>query len=490
MSSDISERSLFVVGDDAQSIYGFRGSSIELILNFEKFYPGSKEIVLNQNYRSTQPILDLAEQVLSLNPNQKKKNLFANNQSKDLRVHFYQARNEKDEGDYIVRDLFTRYVENDTSHKAATNLAPATKSISGTKDNDEVFLVTEEMEYGSQSGISSMFDQYLNTSDMGNLSAGTKLWFEPDNQHVYNPRSWQVPVTNWSQVSQLNDCVILYRTHAQSRAIEEALLRHKVPYRLVSGTRFLDRKEVRDVVAILRFLSNGNDNIALSRFLPLILEGVGAKTLEKIFAFLEDPEYPLAPKVQKQISELLTKFANSFVQHDSLIDLTKHLLVDLGYYTYLKKEYPNKEEFLIRSENIAEIFSLMLPFDENTELGMQDKLTEFLAQIMLMSNADTGGDLENSPKINLMTLHQSKGLEFETVYLVGIEDGLLPHQNSLFEPDGLEEEVRLAYVGITRAKKHLHLIAAGSRLIFGQVKNFPLSRIFRPFLDRYCIRVR
>jgi DNA helicase-2/ATP-dependent DNA helicase PcrA len=141
-------------------------------------------------------------------------------------------------------------------------------------------------------------------------------------------------------------------------------------------------------------------------------------------------------------------------------------------------------------ENIGEIYSLMLPFDDDKELMMVDKLTNFLAHISLMSMVDNSATDPTQPKINLMSLHQSKGLEYETVFLVGCEDGLLPHSNSFNEPDGMEEEVRLAYVGVTRAKKNLFLTCAQSRITFGQIKTNPASRIFRPFLDKYCKRVR
>ena len=349
------------------------------------------------------------------------------------------------------------------------------------------------------SSISSMFDVYLKPTSSNSSQnpfgsyfgdVSSEITFSPTYQNSFGKTEyWMPPPTDWSTISALNDCVILYRTHSQSRSIEEIFLKNKLPYRLVSGTRFLDRKEIRDIIAMLKFMANGSDKIALSRFLPLVLEGVGAKTLEKIIAYLEDYEYPLAPKYQSMLVDILTKIQNCW-SCKTLIDLCKELVIVSGYDRYLKKEYPTKEEYNSRKENIGEIYSLMLPFDNDQELSLTEKLTHFLAHISLMSTVDNSATDPNQPKINLMSLHQSKGLEYETVFLVGCEDGLLPHSNSFNEPDGIEEEVRLAYVGVTRAKKNLFLISADSRVTFGQIKANPPSRIFRPFLDKYAKRVK
>ena len=483
------KRSLFVVGDDAQSIYGFRGSKIELILSFHKFYPKVKEIVLNQNYRSTQPILDLAEQVLSHNQDQKKKNLFTNNPQSNLFVHYFLARNERDEAEFIVKKLSE--LANGANFE---NSNPNPEEKAAIPAQDMVEFVPDKPTISKSNSISSMFDVYLDTNDLDlNNIIGKRLWSEVDNYsgNSYSSNSWQVPLVNWDKVDKLNQVAILYRTHSQSRAIEETFLKHKIPYKLVSGIRFLDRKEVRDVLSMLKYISNPGDLLSLSRFLPLILTGVGPKTLDKIYAWLEDKNYPLPPKFQDQVTDVLAKFQAAKLHHANLIDFTKEVITTTGYLEYLKQEYPNKEEFNTRSENIAELYSLMLPFQEQTELDLSAKLNEFLTQILLMSAMEAKEkDNDNQPKVSLMTLHQSKGLEFDMVFLIGCEDGLLPHQNSLLEPGGLDEEVRLAYVGVTRAKKDLYLTAADSRVQFGQIKANPISRIFRPFLDTHAKRVR
>ncbi len=464
-------RSLFVVGDDAQSIYGFRGSKVEIILNFESEYPGTEEIILNQNYRSTQPILNLAEQILSHNPHQKKKDLFTENKDEIDVVH-YHASSDRDEAEYIIRRLQVLYGQAEVVEEApADNIS---------FEPDEMFERPQERQKPPSSNpVSNMFDVYLDIEEFGAPSpiSSSASW-----------DSWKTPVYDWKNMPQLNDCVILYRTHSQSRSLEETFLKYNLPYRLVAGVKFLERREIKDVLSMLRWLRNGDDKLSLSRFLPILLEGVGTKTLEKIFAYLEDETYPLPPKHSQQLNTLLFKLQSLWSHNSKLADMTKELIYGSGYTTYLKREFPSKDQYQARLENINELYSLMLPFDEDETLALPDKLKAFLDKISLMTTAEEEVSDKESPKINLMSLHQSKGLEFETVFLVGVEDGLLPHQNSFFEPDGLAEEVRLAYVGVTRAKKHLYLISCQSRIQFGQVKANPISRIFRPFLDKYCRR--
>ena len=338
-----------------------------------------------------------------------------------------------------------------------------------------VVFVPENTTYENNDPISKMFDfAFSNNSSDG---------FSNSIPQVAKTNYWTPKNIRWNQIEGLNKSAVLYRTHSQSRAIEETFLKYKIPYRLVSGTRFLDRKEIKDVLAMLKFMSNGDDKISLARFLPIILDGVGPKTLEKIFAYLEDSSFALPLKFQAQIGDLFVKFANLF-EHKTLIDLAKELIVTSGYARYMKSEYPDKDEYKERMENVGELYSLMLPFDQDQNLNIYSKLEQFLLQTTLMSQQDANEKELDNYKINLMSLHQSKGLEYETVFLVGCEDGLLPHQNSLFEKGGMDEEVRLAYVGVTRAKKNLYLISADSRIQFGQIKSNPVSRIFRPFLDK------
>jgi len=512
--------SLFVVGDDAQSIYAFRGSKIDIILNFGQEYPGSGEIVLNQNYRSTQPILDLAEMILTHNPRQKKKQLFTDNPEK-IDVHYYLARNEKDEAEFMVRTLYRLYAEGGSS-AAKTPLNP---SQEGTGDSDpasrlkipdfaasnsaaDVILDTQDSTLNesvtepelqldtdpeSNDPIAMMFDVHLESDEMSPQNIGmnsAQLGQSMGRAHSYQGQDvWQISQYNFGNISQLNDVVVLYRTHSQSRAIEEMFLKYHVPYRLVSGTRFLDRREIKDVLAMLKYLSNGDDKVSLSRFLPLVLDGVGPKTLQKIMAYLEDFDYPLPPRHAQNVLDLFSKMQSVWLNHDNLINLTKELITVSGYTRWLKQEYPSKEDFQARMENIGELYSLMFAFDQDKTVELPQRLSAFLEHVGLMTQQEANEGDTQKPKVNLMSLHQSKGLEFETVFLVGCEDGILPHQNSFLEEKGMEEEVRLAYVGVTRAKKHLYLISADSRVQFGQIKANPTSRIIRPFLDSAVKRV-
>jgi DNA helicase II / ATP-dependent DNA helicase PcrA len=450
-------RSLFVVGDDAQSIYGFRGSKVELILGFNKVFPNANEIILNQNYRSNQAILDLAEKILTLNPNQKRKDLFTDNPENN-QVFFYLARSDKDEAEYIIRALKKQYVEED-------------KAVLHDEQDDEIRLDESDSQIViEKSPVSSMFDFYLS-------GATTK----------FDPKSWSIQKTDWTKVDELNDCAVLYRTHGQSRSLEEVFLKSGLPYKLVSGTKFLDRKEIKDVLAVLKYISNASDTISLSRFLPLIMKGVGPKTLTKILDYLQNNEAEIKDDLKRRVEVLQNMFISSLTVETSLIEFTKNLLEKIGYFSYLRSEYPQKEMHLARLENVGELYSLMLKF-EIDGFDVTTRLNNFLAEISLMTNQDNSTDID-TPKISLMSLHQSKGLEYETVFLVGVEDGILPHNNSLMEPDGISEEVRLAYVGVTRAKKYLHVISAESRITFGQIQANPISRIIRPFIQSHMKKV-
>jgi DNA helicase II / ATP-dependent DNA helicase PcrA len=447
-------RSVFVVGDDAQAIYGFRGSKVELILDFAKNYHSTERITLNQNYRSTQPILNLAEKVISLNPNQFKKDLFTDKVD-SVAVKYYQARSEFDESRYIVKKLISLYQNPTSTTPTPTKLHTVDYTKTSKPDS-----------------ISALFDNIYTSLETSYTSSYDEPMFY-----------------DWDNVQKLNECAILYRTHGQSRAIEEALIKSKVPYRLVSGVKFLERKEIKDTLAILKYINNGADKMSLARFLPLILDGVGAKTTEKIIAYLEDESVVLAPKYQTKLMELMVKMQSCLSNNTSLIEFTKEILAISGYFRYLKDSYPIQDEFNTRMDNIGELYSLMLPFDQDSELELKAKLISFLDYFMLLTSQDND-NAEDVPKINLMTLHQSKGLEFETVFLVGIDDGILPHTRSFIDPKEMEEEIRLAYVGVTRAKHNLYLITANSRTIFGKVEFYSPSRIFRNFIDSSIIKDR
>jgi len=470
-------RSLFVVGDDAQSIYGFRGSKVEIILNFTQEYPQAKEIILNQNYRSTQKILNLAEAILSQNQFQKKKQLFTEN-SEDIEIIHYHATSEKDEAEFIVRRLYELYIApktNPEESRAQTETSELELEI----EIDKLFNQPNQLvkPNHNSSPVSKMFDLYLETDELATPTPLSKpvSW-----------SSWTIPEYNWSEAKELNNCVVLYRTHSQSRALEEVFVKYRLPYRLVGGVKFLERKEIKDLLAMLRWLQNRQDKLSLSRFLPLLIDGLGSKTLNKVLTFLEDPSFPLTPKLQQQLQDKLSAIDSVSATSQSLVELIDKLVVASGYRDYLQQEYGRTPELETRLENLKELTSIAKEFDQQETSELKPKLQAFLEQLALQSSQEDEDNSSNLPKITLMTLHQSKGLEFETVFLVGVEDNLLPHQNSLHNPEQLAEEVRLAYVGVTRAKKYLHLISCQSRVYFGEVRSNPVSRIFRPFLHKYC----
>jgi DNA helicase II / ATP-dependent DNA helicase PcrA len=470
--------SVFVVGDDAQSIYGFRGSKIELILDFDKYYPTCKRITLNQNYRSTQPILDIAQKVIGLNQNQFKKELFTTN-TNDLEVKYYQARTEYDEATYIIKKLVELYQTNEQlflQNKTDNSLEIQNLDLDSTP-NVSVFI--DRKIDKPVDPISALFDNIFESIQTTNLQYKS---LEKNNYDYYNPKTY-----SWDHVKKLDEVAILYRTHSQSRAIEEAFIKNNVPYKLVSGVKFLERKEIKDVLSILKFINNGADKLSLARFLPLILDGVGRKTTEKIIEYLDDPSLVIAPKYQYMVMELMVKLQTALTETNSLIGFVQEIIVRSGYMRYLQNEYPIAEDFQARVDNIGELYSLMLAFDEDESLEVKDRLKNFLEHVMLLSSMDKD-DTDNLPKVSLMSLHQSKGLEYETIFLVGIDDGLLPHSRSLIDPKEMEEEIRLAYVGITRAKENLFLISANSRTTFGKVEFYNVSRIFKQFLSTHAKR--
>ena len=470
-------RSLFVVGDDAQSIYSFRGSKVEIILNFTHEYPQAKEIILNQNYRSTQRILNLAEEILGHNQYQKKKQLFTEN-IEEIEIIHYQATSEKDEAEFIVKRLYELYVAPKTQSEEPRQ-PTETLELELEVEMNEFYNQPKEPPSSSHTSnpVSKMFDLYLEPDNLGAPS--------PLSQPV-SWSSWTIPEYSWSDVEALNECVVLYRTHSQSRALEEVFVKYRLPYRLVGGIKFLERKEIKDLVAMLRWLQNRQDKLSLSRFLPLLIDGLGPKTLNKVLTFLEDSSFPLAPKLKQQLEDKLATIDSVLVTSHSLVELIDKLVVVSGYRDYLQQEYGRTPELEARLENLKELASIAREIDQQQTGDLKTKLQAFLEQLALQSSQEATDEASNIPKITLMTLHQSKGLEFETVFLVGVEDNLLPHQNSLFNPEQFAEEVRLAYVGVTRAKKYLHLISCQSRVYFGEVRSNPVSRIFRPFLHKYC----
>lgn len=397
-------RNLCVVGDDDQSIYKFRGANIGNILNFEDDYSDVQKITLDQNYRSTQNILDAANSVISNNKGRMGKSLWTSNGDGN-KVFVYTGTNEYDEAGYIARQ------------------------------------------------IKKHFDE------QGSFS----------------------------------DCAILYRTNAQSRVIEEMLMRESVPYKVLSGLRFYDRKEIKDIIAYLRVVYNPNDDVSLARIINEPKRKIGNATLEKARNIAREKETSLYdvishaddyPEFKTAIKKLLgfSEIIQSLIKLKDTVtieDLTGRILNDTGYMPALVME--DTTESKTRIENLGEFISVITEFEKNEETG--NTLGEFLENISLVSDID--GYDENEDSAVLMTIHSAKGLEFPIVFLSGLEEGLFPGMRSMESDDDIEEERRLCYVAITRAKEQLYITKTISRTIHGKTMPTTASRFFKEIPVEY-----
>lgn len=380
-----------VVGDDWQSIYSWRGANYQNILNFENDYPDAKVVKLEQNYRSTQHILDAAHHVISKNISRSKKKLWTN-LGLGEKVHVLQVADEMSEGRTIVQTI-----------ERLKNLNP--------------------------------------------------------------------------QLS-LQDFAVLYRTNAQSRSLEECFLRYNIPYQVVGGTRFYDRREVKDVLAYMRVIFQPNDMVSLARILNVPTRGVGAKSASALIDYLNKNEADtidsmvhaenivgLKGKALKEIKNLGLILRDLSEQKNlSIYELMDALVKRIGYLDFLQDGSISAED---RIENVQELLGV-------TKSYQNMDLETFLTDVALVSDLDSHNS--NSNAISLMTLHSAKGLEFDVVFMVGMEEGVFPHSRSFFEPEELEEERRLCYVGMTRAKEQLYMIHASSRLLYGNTQHNLPSR--------------
>lgn len=390
-------RNISVVGDDAQSIYGFRGADISNILNFEKDYSELQVFKLEQNYRSTQNIVNAANSVISKNTAQLKKNVWTDNEP----------------GNQI-------------------------EVIKAGSDNEEGVLVA-----------TSIFEEKMN-SKLRN-----------------------------------KDFAILYRTNSQSRAIEEALRRRNIPYRVFGGISFYQRKEIKDVIAYLRYAINQNDEQSLRRIINFPKRGIGESTVSKLLVFAEDHgttlwevmnnvEKFMAGRAVQAIEQFVLQIKSFIlaVQSRDAYDASALIAKDSGL---LKELYEDKTiEGLNRYENVQELLNGIKEFVDNPE--QEDKsLGAFLQEISLLTDADDNSD-KDTDKVVLMTIHSAKGLEFRNVYIVGMEEDLFPSGMMLSSRADLEEERRLFYVALTRAEKNLVLSFATTRYRFGKLKDCEPSR--------------
>jgi len=385
-----------VVGDSDQAIYSWRHADISNILDFEKDFPGAKVVFLEQNYRSTQTILKVANEVIGYNSGRKPKKLWT----------------DKEEGKPVT------YISLEYSEEEAAYVA---KRI---------------------------------------------------HQLVY--RGYK-----------LKDIGILYRTNVQSRPFEEAFMAEELPYKVVGGLKFYDRKEVKDIIAYLNFIQNPNDNIALKRIINVPKRGIGAATIEKMEAYAEEKGESLFAAVidREEVPSLSGRAKNSLEPFSDIMgtlmakkeimglkEFIEEMINTTGYIEELERE--NTIEARTRIENIKDFLSVALAFEEkNPGLGLED----FLASVSLLSDVDKTADADNV--ISMMTVHSAKGLEFPIVFLVGMEEGLFPISRCLDSPDELEEERRLCYVAITRAEEHLYITNAKKRTLYGST-NYTLPSSF------------
>ncbi|WFB08931.1 DNA helicase PcrA [Streptomyces sp. LX-29] len=404
---------LCVVGDADQSIYAFRGATIRNILQFEEDYPQARTILLEQNYRSTQTILNAANAVIERNENRRPKNLWT----------------EAGAGATI-----TGYVA-DTEH-------------------DEAQFVADEID---------------RLTDDGHAKAG--------------------------------DVAVFYRTNAQSRVFEEIFIRVGLPYKVVGGVRFYERKEVRDVLAYLRVLANPEDTVPLRRILNVPKRGIGerAEAMIEALALREKISFAQALRRVDEAYGMAARSSNAVKRFNTLLEelrtvvesgagpatVLEAVLERTGYLAELQNSTDPQDE--TRIENLQELASVALEFEQERTEAEPGTLAEFLERVALVADSDQipDEDTEGTGVITLMTLHTAKGLEFPVVFLTGLEDGVFPHMRALGQTKELEEERRLAYVGITRARERLYLTRSTMRSAWGQPSYNPPSRFLEEIPDQY-----
>ncbi len=472
LSKMLAEKSknLFVVGDDWQGIYSWRGANIRNILEFEKDYKGAKVILLEQNYRSTAPIVALGNAIISGNNSQTKKKLWTNRAEGEL-PEVWQVLDESMEADFILEKISE--IEGILGSNPRSSLSPK-KDL----DKSEDIEYDYEAEGGCGGGILDKI--------MKGFREGRKKYKGSGSSFSISSR---IPFDIGKRKIKWNDYVVLYRTNAQSRVIEEAFLKYGVPYRLIGGIRFYDRKEIKDTIAYIRFLLNQNDVLALERVVNEPARGIGNKTMERIYLAARESGSTMSDLVL-EIDELegvsalrlglFKEFMGVFVKaREKMADFTVSETIDFllkhsGYIDSIKSEGVEGTE---RLENILELKSVAKKF---SNLRGEEALQAFLEDVALVSDQDTY-DPSKGEAITLMTLHSAKGLEFKNVFMVGLEEGLLPHSNSLTDPSQIEEERRLCYVGVTRAKDRLFMTLTRSRTIYGSSMTSTPSRFIVEF---------
>ncbi len=390
-------RNVCVVGDPDQSIYSWRSADLRNILEFEKDYPEAEIMFLEQNYRSTSTILNVATDVISANVQRKPKELWTENESGAL-VTVIESYSEEEEAQSVVINIEK--------------------------------LVSQEQK-------------------------------------------------------SFKDCAVMYRVNAQSRVLEEAFIRYGIPYRIIGNTRFYHRREVKDIICYLRVIQNPNDDVSLARVINIPGRGIGQRTLSQLHSVADSRDSSLytilgeviekgslTSRIAQALQGFMALIDNLIVESHmlSLVGLLDEVLQRIAYKEYLNRGGDGDE----RWENIMELRGVAKVYDT---LEPVEALSIFLEKVSLISDVDELDD--NAGAVTLITLHQAKGLEFPVVFIVGLEEGILPHSKSLTDPAEIEEERRLCYVGITRAKERLYLLRSQRRTLFGKGSTNRASRFLR-----------
>lgn len=378
-------KNIFVVGDPDQSIYMFRGANFRNILNFERDYKNAKVIPLEENYRSTNNILEAANSVIKNNKERKEKNLWSN-KGEGKKIKYLRAYDGKHEIQLVL---------------------------------DEIKRIKDEYDY--------------------------------------------------------NDISVLYRTNAQARLVEEMFLKANIPYKVVGSYYFYNRKEIKDLICYLRLILNKDDEISLLRVINVPKRGIGEATIKKIEETARDNNISMFEAISRGKELGFKNLILELIKDSEELSLTD-LVEDILSKTGIRAEYESNKnlENELRLDNLEEFKSITKTFEERTG---SVSLEDFLEEISLI--ADISEHRDDSDAVTLMTMHSAKGLEFKVVFLVGMEDGIFPHQNAFFESQGLEEERRLCYVAITRAKERLYISNAKRRMLYGKDVVNPPSRFIK-----------
>lgn len=440
-------KNICVVGDDWQGIYSFRGANIQNILDFEKDYPEAKVIYLEQNYRSTNTIVEASNSVIAKNKARTEKKLWTK-ATKGEKIQIQLVEDEEEEAMFILDNIF--------------GLSKNNIALKESGDSDELTYESEER---------GILDKVMKLEEEKKESRLMRMKIQ---QRI---RKGEINLANF---------VILYRTNAQSRALEEVLLNHGIPYQIIGSLKFYERKEIKDILAYLRVIIDPWDKVSIKRIINEPPRGIGQKTWITLEEFTANHEIdfikaasqadnipaitPRAKAALNNFAGLLTEIKNKS-RNLKLTEIIDLILKKIRYKNYILDGTDQGES---RWENILELKTVAKKYSDLKGLNSID---HFLEETALVADVDLLD--EKKTGLTLMTAHNAKGLEFEVVFLAGMEEGLFPHANSLFDPLELEEERRLCYVGITRAKRRVHLIHTRQRSIWGKTQVTVPSR----FLD-------